>query len=657
EVLDNLATIVSVKTQEKGLELLFLREPDVPAGLVGDSLRLGQILINLANNAVKFTETGEVFIRVAMVEQRDDAVTLEFSVQDTGIGMTEEQQARLFQSFSQADASTSRKYGGTGLGLAISKQLVELMQGRIWVESEPGRGSKFAFRATLGLAGEEEARPAPSEDDLRGTRALIVDDNAHAREVLRTYLEAWSFDVTEASKGDEAIATLRAAPRPYDLVLMDYLMPGMNGLDATVAIKTDPGLDPAPKVILVTALSEEDYSDEKGLDHLDNTVVKPVNPSLLFDVIMESMGREVRPGARRRRARGEIAPETLRPAQGARILLVEDNPINQQVATELLEQARFVVDVANHGQEALDMLTEARYDCVLMDVQMPVMDGLTATAHIRANERYEGLPVLAMTANATVEDRQRTADAGMNAHINKPINPHELLATLVEWIEPGERELPDLPDESGRADAAGALPTELPGIDTVVGVQRVGGKPQLLRKLLVEFRDDHGDDIRAIEAALSAGDPVTAQRLAHTIKGVAATIGAEPLRRCAADLEAHLKRGETEGCEELVRRLDDELSPVIAGLAVLGGATADDTEPVATPFDPEQARALLDSVTEMLEEMDPDSEERVNELVAMLRGRAKPSLLKQLVRHAGAFEFEEAQAVLVEIRDALPENP
>ncbi|MHC4450771.1 MAG: response regulator, partial [Planctomycetota bacterium] len=502
EVLDNLATIVAVKTQEKGLELLFLREPEVPNLLVGDPLRLGQVLINLANNAVKFTDAGEIFIRVALVETTDDAVTVECSVEDTGIGMTEEQRAKLFQSFTQADASTSRKYGGTGLGLAISKQLVEMMGGSIWVESEQGKGSTFAFRAVLGVGPEEGFETPHPDADLEGMRVLIVDDNAHAREVLTTHLRNWSFDVSEAAKGDEAIESLRTAEKPYDLVLMDYLMPGMNGLEATTVIKRDDALKKIPKVILVTALSQEDYEQEPGVDQLDNALSKPINPSLLFNVIMESFGRDAGPASRRRNKQSEPDPEVMRPVQGARILLVEDNPINQQVATELLEQARFVVEVANNGQEALDRLKVSTYDCVLMDVQMPVMDGLTATGHIRADKRYAGLPVLAMTANATVEDRRRTAEAGMNEHISKPIKPRELLDALVQWIEPGQRELPDLPDESNAPPPEGSdLPSSLPGIDVVTGVQRVGGKPQLLRKLLIEFRDDHADDIAAVRTA------------------------------------------------------------------------------------------------------------------------------------------------------------
>jgi two-component system sensor histidine kinase/response regulator len=655
EVLDNLATIVSVKTHEKGLELCFLRDADVPSALIGDPLRIGQILINLANNAVKFTEAGEIFIRVALVEEEEDKVSLEFSVADTGIGMTEEQQRRLFQSFSQADTSTSRKYGGTGLGLSITKQLVELMDGRVWVESEAGQGSTFRFRVVLGRGTAQAGHLARPDVDLEGLRVLVVDDNAHAREVLSTYLQTWSLEVTEAAKADEALEVLRGATRPYDLVLMDYFMPGMNGLEATVAIRADPTLEPNPKVILVTALSEDEYEREPGGEQLDHSLRKPINPSLLFNVIMETFGHEVGPSLRRSLSGSEPDPELMRPVQGARVLLVEDNEINQQVASEFLEQARFFVDIANHGEEALQKLEQSTYDVVLMDIQMPVMDGFTATARIRADKRFEKLPVLAMTANATVEDRQRTSEVGMNAHISKPIDPKELFDALVQWIEPGQRDLPDLPDEDEAPPSEGGdLPTSLPGIDLVVGVQRVGGKPALLRKLLVEFLVDHGDDLAAIETALANDDALTAQRLAHTIKGVAATVGAMALERAAAALEAALKSGQEEGCDDLVEALGKALTPVLDGLATLGESGTDDSSaPPAEPASPEKVAELMTEIASMLDELDPDAEERARELATMLRGQASGRLLKRLVQQTGGFEFEEAQETLTELRQAL----
>jgi PAS domain S-box-containing protein len=422
DVLDNLATVASVKTQDKGLELLFRRDPHVPTVLIGDPLRLGQILINLTNNAVKFTDTGEIVVDIELLERAHDEATLAFSVRDTGIGMTPEQQAKLFQSFSQADTSTTRKYGGTGLGLSISKQLVELMHGEIGVDSEAGVGSTFHFTVRLGIGAGAHEKEFKTIPDLQHLHALVADDNPTAREILAEYLRSFQFEVDAAANGEEVFELMDRAQRPYDLMVLDYLMPGMKGVEIAVKIKTE--LKPAtdPHIILISAYSSGDVMDKPGGEFIDQFLPKPVSPSHLFDAVMVAFGVATE-GDRRKKAGREFDLQTLRPVQGAHILLVEDNEINQQVASEILEQAGFFVDIANHGQEALARLETDDYDCVLMDVQMPVMDGFTATGKIREQECYTDLPVLAMTANATVEDRNKSLAAGMNEHIAKPINP------------------------------------------------------------------------------------------------------------------------------------------------------------------------------------------------------------------------------------------
>jgi signal transduction histidine kinase/CheY-like chemotaxis protein len=451
QVLDNLATVVSVKTEEKGLELLFDCAPDVPAGLIGDPLRLGQVLTNLANNAVKFTEKGDIVIAVRVAERRRESVTLRFTVRDTGIGMTEEQVGRLFQSFSQADTSITRKYGGTGLGLAISKQLVEMMDGRIWVESKPDEGSTFSFDVVLGVGEERSSLQSRLTADLENLHVLVVDDNSHAREILTGYLQQLGFRVVVVASAEQALILLeeQGSEDPFLLVMMDLHMPGMDGLTATRHIKTELGLGIVPRVILVTAHNPTEVEEFGDVTLLDNILSKPINPSLLFDVVMEAFGHEVTHAAKARRGSRHLDLEALRPIQGASLLLVEDNLINQQVATELLEQARFVVDIACNGREALDKLEHNKYDCVLMDVQMPVMDGYEATRRIRRREQFRDLPVLAMTANATLEDREAAEAAGMNGHIAKPIDPRELFSNLLQWVAPGDRELPqELPQEA-----------------------------------------------------------------------------------------------------------------------------------------------------------------------------------------------------------------
>jgi CheY-like chemotaxis protein/two-component sensor histidine kinase len=655
-VLENLATVVSVKTQDKGLELLFSRDPDVPAELIGDPLRLGQILVNLANNAVKFTQEGEILVYISLVEQEHGKARLRFSVHDTGIGMSEEQVGKLFQSFSQADTSTSRKYGGTGLGLAISKQLVELMDGHIWVESEPGQGSTFSFEVLLGIDEDARHREKHQATDLEGLRVLVVDDNPHAREILEAYLGQFGLIVDTVNSAEQAIEQIKVVGEPYKLVLMDYIMPGgMDGLEATVHIKQNLPLSEIPKVILVTAHGHAEYADAKGLDLLDNELHKPVNPSLLLDVTMETFGHEVVSAARGGRHGQEVDMNELRPIQGARLLLAEDNLINQQVATEMLEQAMFFVEIANNGQEALDKLEEHYYDAVLMDIQMPVMDGYTATRKIREQEKFKDLPVLAMTANAMAEDKEQAMAAGMNDHIAKPVNPMELFSTLLEWIKPGERDLPAGGTDAGETQiTADELPDQLYGIDIDAGLQRVGGNAKLFKKLLGEFYLDHREDIDAIQEALQAGDHETAERLAHTIKGVAATIGANELNFSAKNLELAIKQDKIDDIDRLIDELAMVMRPIVEDLSALAPAqTAEVQAGPAEPLNADEAGRLLDELAEMIEEMDPDAEEKVDEIYKRTIGQVDGKLLRQLVRQIGGYEFDEAAETLDKIRSSL----
>jgi signal transduction histidine kinase/DNA-binding response OmpR family regulator len=442
DTLDNISTLVGIKTQEKGLELLFKTDPTVPTALVGDPLRLGQILINLSNNAVKFTDTGEIVVSTELVKKDGAQVTLEFSVQDTGIGMTEKQAAKLFQPFAQADSSTTRKYGGTGLGLTISKRLAEMMDGEIWVESEQGRGSTFSFTANFGLS------------ELRGMKVLVVDDNATSRDIFQEMLESFSFEVSVAASGQEGIAELESAgkDKPFELVIMDWKMPDMDGIEASQQIKDHKSLSKIPPIIMVTAYGREEVMQQAEKVGLEGFLLKPVNPSMLFDSIMQAFGEAV-PETSRVAQRHEQEAEALKHIRGAHVLLVEDNEINQQVATEILEGAGLNVTLATNGQEAVNAVKENKYDAVLMDVQMPVMDGYTATRTIREWElkatepkdknqdsalspQSSDLPIIAMTAHAMAGDEDKSLQAGMNGHVTKPIDPDQLFATLQKWIKP-----------------------------------------------------------------------------------------------------------------------------------------------------------------------------------------------------------------------------
>ncbi|HJV67705.1 response regulator [Ideonella sp.] len=442
DVLDDLANLVGMKAEEKGLELLFALPPHLPTALVGDPSRLRQVLLNLGNNAVKFTERGEITVAVDVLESGRDSVLLWFGVRDTGIGMSTEQQQRLFQPFSQADASTSRRYGGSGLGLAISQHLVRLMGGELAVDSAPAQGSHFHFSLRLPLQTEPGDRPrALRHEGLRGTRALIVDDNAGAREVLAAMTVALGLAVDTAADGQDALRRVEladASNRPYDLVLLDWMMPGMDGVECARRLgQREPGNHPTPTVLMMTAFSRDEVVSRLDQHHLHigALLTKPVTPSALFDACVTALGVVGRPPTRAVR-REEALQDQQASLAGAHILLVEDNAINRELALDVLSRAGIVVSVAGDGQEALDMLERETFDAVLMDCQMPVLDGYAATRLLRQRPGLAELPVIAMTANAMVGDRAKVLEAGMNDHIAKPLKFQDLFATLARWVRP-----------------------------------------------------------------------------------------------------------------------------------------------------------------------------------------------------------------------------
>jgi len=580
EVLENLSILVADKAHNKGLELLFRVNKDVPHSLMGDSLRLGQILTNLSNNAVKFTDKGEIIVSVKILEKNEDEVTLQFSVKDTGIGLTEEQIGKLFKEFSQADSSTTRKYGGTGLGLTISKKLVEMMKGKIWIESEPGKGSSFIFTATFGLASESELNVlAP---DLHGMRVLVVDDNEASRNILQDTLESFSFQVSVAASGEEAIAELEqsAKDNPYELVLMDWKMPEMDGIQASKLIKNDRKISKTPTIIMVTAHGRVEIMEQAEKVGIERFLIKPVNPSTLLDSIMGVFGEEVIKHVRAEPdSKENIA--ALKAIRGANILLVEDNEINQEIANEILEQEGFKVAIANNGQEAVEMVAKGGYDCVLMDCQMPVMDGYEATRTIRKEERFSTLPIVAMTANVMQGDREKCIDAGMNDHVSKPISTKELFTALAKWIEPGERDEVVSAVTPAAKEEAGPLP-EMEGVDTVAGLAIVGGNEKLYRKLLIKFEQNSSNSVAEIKKALETGDTELAERLTHTVKGVAANIGAKNLAATAEPLESAIGKGQSQLYEHLLNDFSKSLNQVMESLSVL---VADETEEAKEELD------------------------------------------------------------------------
>jgi two-component system sensor histidine kinase/response regulator len=656
-VLENLATLVQGKTQEKGLELLFNRSPEVPTILIGDPLRLGQILVNLTSNAVKFTNTGEVLVRIELEEQQGDQITLRFAVTDTGIGMTEEQKGKLFQSFSQADTSTTRKYGGTGLGLAISKQLVELMGGDIWVNSSEGKGSTFGFRVVLGAAqGAKEKSFSPSAD-LRGLKCLVVDDNETSRDILNSYLSTFGFEVDAVSSGTEVMERVQQGRMDSDLIVSDFMMPAMSGFDMATEIRRSTNLPQQPRIILVSAFHRTELTEKPGAENIDKFLAKPVSPSHLFDAIMECYGKNVA-SSKDRLEPESLKADALAPIRGARVLLVEDNEINQQVASELLEQAGLVVEIANHGREAINMIERNLYDVVLMDIQMPIMDGYAATTHLRNDGRYADLPILAMTANATTADSAKSLQVGMNAHIKKPINPADLFEALLTWIKPGDRGVTpvvarpriEVPEENLEA-------LELAGFDVKAGIARVGGSVGSYQRVLRKFSDNQASSIEQLRAAAEAGDQELAVRTAHSLKGAAGALGITEVQGLAAELELALGKSFQGVDMKLYEDLEQHLANSIALIqAAMPTAVASSESVLEPPKINSEIFVRLAFIQQQLEDFDSEAEDSLDDLKADLMGSDVAELLVPISKLVSAYDMEQAAEQLAEMRATLKEQ-
>ncbi|HVR54240.1 MAG TPA: response regulator [Pseudorhodoferax sp.] len=678
-VIDTVAGVIADRANAKRLELICDVAADVPQQLRGDALRLGQILINYASNAIKFTEAGEINIAVRVLEftAGDEArpwpqVLLRFEVSDTGIGLTETQQQRLFRSFEQADSSITRQYGGTGLGLAISKRLAALMGGEVGVDSVLGQGSTFWFTARLGL-GERRGRPVLPQIDLRGRRVLVVDDNVHAAQVLSELLAAQAFEVRTVHSGAEAVAQVREAATAgsaFDIVMLDWQMPDLDGLQTTARIRAL-GIRPPPSLVVVTAYGREEVirsAQEAGIDHL---MVKPVSASVLFDTLMRVLGGDAAAsasGSEAESSRRTQALNALVPLRGARILLVEDNDLNQQVACELLTEAGFVVDVAADGQQAVDRIAASvgaqgtAYDIVLMDMQMPVLDGVSATRVVRGNPRHASLPILAMTANAMASDRQRCLDAGMQDFVAKPIEPDALWRALATWIRPreglGAAALPSAPASAPAVPADAPLLAEpVPGLDVERGLRRVLGKRSLYLTLLAKFVDGQRDVVAAMRQAVAGGERAHAERLAHTLKGVAGNIGAVLVSERAAALEEALRAPlDAQRVEHL---LDATALPLAALVQALERQLWRETAapPARAPATPatstasrERADHLLQRLAGLLADNDADAQSLVAEEAATLRQALDAEAFDALQQAIADFEFDIGAQI---VREAL----
>ena len=659
DVLDSLSSIVSQKAQDKDLEFLIAAQHDIPPNLVGDPLRLGQILINLVNNAVKFTERGEVLVAVAAEEHLADRVKVRFSVRDSGIGMTPEQSAGLFQAFAQADTSTTRKYGGTGLGLSISKRLVEMMEGTIWAESKPGEGSTFHFTAWFGIGSDQKRKRFVP--DLAGIRAMVVDDNAQAREILTDALKVFALRAESVSSGEDAVREIMSADSqdPYRLVLMDWHMPGMDGLEASRIIKRHDRLQHIPKIVMVTAFGREDLRTQAEEIGIDSYLLKPVNSSLLYDTLVDLFGIT---GLEDHGSHAKKDDTNIHDATGIRVLLVEDNDMNQQVATELLESAGAIVTVANHGGEAVKILIEGDqappFEVVFMDLQMPEMDGLTATRLLRRDPRLQRIPIIAMTAHALVEERQRCLDAGMNDHVSKPIDPDALFSTLMRWAKPRAKHAVESQAQPTPAKRANELiPQEIAGINLADGLKRVAGNTRLYRNLLGQFGAKQGDAAARISAALEGGDPKLAERIAHTVKGVAGNIGMLKVQSAAQSLEKAIHEGQ-DSVAVLLPGFASCLSTQIDAIeeALCKSAPAQQGAPRTSPFDGELASGAIARLRSLLRASDGGAEEAFRSLQGAVAGVVEKPHLEALSASISDFDFEAALVKLDGIAEQCARN-
>jgi PAS domain S-box-containing protein len=595
EVLKNLRDIVGQKATEKGLHLHFAVEPEVPTCLTGDPLRLGKVLVNLVNNAIKFTERGEISLKVSLADSSatsgSGAVKLKFSVTDTGIGMTPAQMANLFQAFNQADTSFTRQYGGTGLGLAISRQLVELMDGRIWVESEFGHGTTFHFTSIFGIDDAQTQLPdpssavgaAPNPGRTGGQcHVLVVDDSKDARHWLVKILDDHGHLVRGVSSGEEAIAAVIAAAQagnPYDLILMDWRLPGIHGVEAARRIKDNSSLAKVPAIVMLSAFARDEVLGESDDIPLEGFLMKPVTEAQLLKTVAafstgEPAGAPLEAAATvQPQSSDDTKPEISGPLAGRRVLLVEDNDLNRELATELLGDLGISVTIAENGRDAVDMVDARSFDLILMDIQMPVMDGLTATKLIRADTRFAALPIIAMTAHAMTGDRERSLSAGMNDHLTKPVDPAALNQILLRWM-PAAAPSPSSADgDPDHPDPMDGIPAQLPPFDISAALIRTNNKPKLLRKILLGFREQYAGAAAELRTHILYHKIEQAERLAHSLKSIAAMLGATNLTEAAASLEATLrdKQSSTQADDlaPLLGRLEQALVPAIEAAATL----------------------------------------------------------------------------------------
>ncbi|MCB9192633.1 MAG: response regulator [Flavobacteriales bacterium] len=655
-LVNEVAELVNVKLRKKpDIEFIIEFDNTIPSTLKSDPLRIRQVLLNLLDNAVKFTASGDVRFKCELKKRTSDQVTISFSVADSGIGITEEQQKKLFSAFQQADISTTRKYGGTGLGLTISRRLVEMMGGTLSLKSVEGKGSTFYFDAVLDLIESQQSKNK-RPTNVEGIRVLLVDDSDSARSVLKQMLLSFGFEVLDANSAETAIELYReeSAKEPVSLIITDWAMPDTNGIQMLEQLQREK-VKTSPSVLMVSAYGQDQIKVEAHNESLvDEYLVKPISPSILFDAIQKTLYKNkfaTLSGV----AVSDDVDRFKSVLNGFHVLLAEDNEINTELAIELLKDVGVEVTHAPNGSVAIELLRERAFDAVLMDIQMPVMDGLTATREIRSERIHDGKPIIAMTAHAMAGERAKSLDAGMNEHISKPIDPKKLYQTLVDFLAPESSATVSGSVETLESDHY-ETPIVFPlinGIDVEDGLHRCGGKAEFYTKILLTFSKKYGTVFVDIKPLINSRDNQGMSEMMHALAGVAGNIGAQELGKRCRTLSSSLRDAEELDIDLLyteaihVAREAEEISK-----SILSKLNAQATDSAALePISEEDLSGILSKLKARISESDPTSSDILDEAFKKFDFGADQSNLEKIQASLVEMEFDEAMELIKAISD------
>ena len=658
DVLCSVMDVFFHKAVEKKIEIVVDIDPDTPKALIGDSLRLQQILKNLVDNAIKFTDRGGVIVvGVKISEESSAQVILKFFVKDTGVGIAPEHLPKLFKPFSQADTSTTRKYEGTGLGLCICKQLVNMLDGNIWVESELGKGSVFTFTATFGRQITQRQKKLIVPPDIKGLNVLVIDDCAVSRDIMQKMLESFGFRAESVSSGEESLNILKenqTRKEPFELIMIDWLMPGLDGIETSRKIREE--LKLTIPIILMTAFGKENEKLAAESVGIDCFLTKPIYQSELFNAIMDAFGKEARITTRPEIPIITKASIYKKRLKGIRILVAEDNTTNQEIALAILEGAEIVAEIADNGKKAVEAVQRGRFDGVLMDIQMPEMDGYEATRAIRKDPKYKSLPIIAMTAHAMEGDEEKCLEAGMDGYISKPINQDRLFHTIWKSLKHTKRlphtgEPEDIPEKP--AIETGELPATLPGINIQDILKALNIDNDIFKRILIGFLENNKNTISKIKEALDKKNWESLMHLAHSLKGSAGNIGADELHEAAKELETAVTEGTVKppplsASAALVNRVETALNQVLGSIQSI--AKAPKVEPLYNKdisVDPAQLIPLLTQLAHALDLAEPVE---ITKYMDAVREHLNRSILQNLEKQVTDYNYDEALKIIKEIR-------